>query len=58
MADKQQSIESIIFVIDDAMRKLQEIKASLSVKDCPNGHGKIRRTSSGTYWCLLCQRYY
>jgi len=43
----------------DAMEEYAtQVKTDELKSQCPEGHGKMKKTLTGVYWCVLCQKYY
>lgn len=49
-------MKPIEVTMDYAIKKLK--KLIRVQRTCPQGHGKMKKTSFGPYWCLNCQKYY
>lgn len=54
-------MKPIVNLMDESIKKLKKLKKFnfIIIDDqCPEGHGKMKTTLTGVYWCVLCQKYY
>lgn len=52
------NMKPIVDLMDESIKKIQKLRFNKIKGECPEGHGKMKKTLTGVYWCLLCQKYY